>query len=55
VRRAGVSVAANNLRQIGLIDYHRGKITIVDRLQLERAACDCYPIVKAEYSTFLRT
>jgi CRP-like cAMP-binding protein len=55
VRRAGVSVAANNLRQTGLIDYHRGDITIVDRHGLEREACDCYPIVKAEYSAFLRT
>jgi CRP-like cAMP-binding protein len=54
VRRAGVSVAANNLRQIGLIDYHRGNITIVDLSGLARVACDCYPIVKAEYSAFLR-
>src|SRR6266576_2916517 len=31
VRRAGVSVAANSLRQQGLIDYHRGDILVVDR------------------------
>jgi CRP-like cAMP-binding protein len=54
VRRAGVSVAANTLRQRGLINYSRGKITILDRASLEDAACECYRAVKAATDGFLR-
>jgi CRP-like cAMP-binding protein len=49
VRRAGVSVAANSLRQQGLIDYHRGDIRVVDRGGVESISCECYEIVKQEY------
>lgn len=49
VRRAGVSVAANSLRQMGLIDYHRGDIHVLDRGALQKVACECYEVVKAEY------
>ncbi len=54
VRRAGVSVAANSLRQQGLIDYHRGDILVVDRAGVETASCECYQIVKQEYDTYLK-
>jgi len=50
VRRAGVSVAANDLRQSGLIDYHRGNIKILNRQGLEAQSCECYQIVKQEYN-----
>ena len=53
VRRAGVSVAANSLRQQGVIDYHRGDIVIVDRLGVEGLSCECYKIVKQEYDDYL--
>lgn len=49
VRRAGVSVAANTLRQMRLIDYHRGDIKILNHRALEDVTCECYQIVKAEY------
>lgn len=52
VRRAGVSVAANSLRQSGLIDYHRGDIVVLDRKGIERASCECYQIVKHEYDSY---
>ena len=55
VRRAGVSVSANSLRQNGLIDYHRGNIRIVDREGLEAASCECYQIVKEDYEQILPT
>jgi len=54
VRRAGVSVAANSLRQQALIDYHRGDIVVVDRPGVERLSCECYRIVKQEYDTYLQ-
>ncbi len=53
VRRAGVSVAANTLRQAGLIDYHRGTMIILDRAGLENYSCECYGIVRNEYNRYL--
>src|ERR687886_140789 len=49
VRRAGVSEAASQLMDKGLIRYRRGRIEIVDRKSLETAACECYGVVRAEY------
>jgi len=49
VRRAGISEAANNLRNAGVIDYHRGHVKIVDRQALEAITCECYQIIKDEY------
>ncbi len=42
VRRVGVTVAAGDLQRRGLIRYHRGELTVVDRPGLEAAACSCY-------------
>jgi CRP-like cAMP-binding protein len=42
VRRAGVSTAAQALKERGLIDYSRGNIEIVDGPGLETASCLCY-------------
>lgn len=53
VRRAGVSVAANTLRQLGLIDYRRGDIQVLNRRALAALSCECYAVVKAEYDRAL--
>jgi Mn-dependent DtxR family transcriptional regulator len=42
VARPTVAVVAAKLQKAGLITYHRGQVTIVDREQLEAAACECY-------------
>ena len=42
VRRVGVSGAASEFQRLGLIEYHRGEITVLDRLGLQHAACNCY-------------
>ena len=55
VRRAGVSVAANNLKQYGAIDYRRGNVIVADRKRLEHTSCECYEAVKQEYDRYLRT
>lgn len=49
VRRSTVSIAAGTLQKAGIIRYHHGKITIVDRVGLEDAACECYEAVASEY------
>jgi CRP-like cAMP-binding protein len=40
--RPTVTMVAGTLQTAGLITYHRGHVTIVDRENLEGAACECY-------------
>lgn len=40
--RPAVAGVAGRLQRAGLITYHRGQVTIVDREQLEAASCECY-------------
>lgn len=49
VRRVGITTAAGKLQRQGLIAYHRGHLTVLDRAGLERAACRCYAADKAAY------
>ncbi|BBZ12338.1 Crp/Fnr family transcriptional regulator [Mycobacterium branderi] len=51
VHRPTVSDTAQRVQAQGLIRYRRGVITITDRGGLERTACDCYRIVKAEFDS----
>lgn len=53
VRRESVTEAAGHLQQTGLIEYCRGKITVLDRLSLEELACECYAVVKNEFDRLL--
>jgi CRP-like cAMP-binding protein len=45
-RRTTVTMAAGALQRIGLIEYTRGRVHILDRERLESAACECYPVIK---------
>jgi hypothetical protein len=53
VRRASVSVVQAQLRKAGLIQFSRGRITVLDRPGLEAASCECYRIVQDEYDRLL--
>ncbi len=53
VRREGVTEAAGELQDVGSIQYHRGKITVLDRPRLEAGVCECYQVVKKEFDRLL--
>ena len=53
VRRESVTEAAGKMKQAGLIDYHRGKIRILDRSGLEQQCCECYTVVRKETDRLL--
>jgi Mn-dependent DtxR family transcriptional regulator len=52
--RKSVTMAAQAMQAAGLIGYRRGKIQIVDRQGLEKAACECYAMVQARFDDFLK-
>ena len=53
VRREGVTEAAGKLRDIGAISYRRGHITVMERSLLNAQVCECYEVVKGEFSRLL--
>ena len=49
VRREGITEAARKLHNVGLINYRRGRITVIDRVGVEAYCCECYSVVRGEY------
>jgi CRP-like cAMP-binding protein len=47
-RRATVTLSAGILQAAGLIRYHRGHVTILDREGLEGVSCECYGVIKQQ-------
>ena len=54
VRRVGITVAAGALQRSGLIAYHRGDFTVLDRTGLEAAACSCYQTDRQTYAATVK-
>ncbi|WP_306522672.1 Crp/Fnr family transcriptional regulator [Rheinheimera sp.] len=48
VRREGVTDAAGKLQKLGIINYSRGHIQVMNRKLLEENCCECYDVVKQE-------
>ena len=46
VRRTTVTVIAGKLQDACLIRYHRGRIDVLDRVGLEKMACECYRTIR---------
>jgi CRP-like cAMP-binding protein len=53
VARQSVGIAVGELADRGLISYVRGQVRVLDRPGLERASCECYSIVRAEFDRLL--
>lgn len=53
VRRVGITTAASDLQRNGLIEYHRGELTVLDRGGLEAMACGCYVADRQAYAELL--
>ena len=53
VARPSVTLVMGALQRAGLVAYHRGDLTILDRAGLEAAACECYAITRAETERLL--
>ena len=49
VRREGVTNSATKLQKAGLIEYHRGHMSVLDRAGLEARSCECYSVVRQAY------
>ena len=49
VRRVGVTVAMSTLRELKLIAYRRGTVTILDHERLVGVSCECYKTGKDIY------
>ena len=51
--RPSVTLVMGALQRAGLVAYHRGTLTVLDRAGLEAAACECYTITRAETERLL--
>lgn len=48
VKRNAISIVARDLQRMGIIEYKRGRLTVIDRHALGRVSCECYGLVHAE-------
>ena len=55
VRREGITEAALKLQSAGLITYHRGRITVIDRSGLTTHCCECYGVARKGYDRLLES
>lgn len=50
VRRESVTEVAGRLQSAGCLSYRRGHIAVLDRAALEKHACECYGMLRKEWS-----
>jgi hypothetical protein len=48
-----VTGSATKLQKAGLIQYVRGRISVLNRRGLEQRSCECYAIVRRAYDSLL--
>ena len=54
VRRESITEAASHLKNVGIISYRRGHLSVLDREGLESHSCECYGVLKKELTRLLR-
>lgn len=52
-RRSGITVAAGELSRLGIIRYSRGRMTILQRENLETESCECYEVIHGAFDRCL--
>jgi CRP-like cAMP-binding protein len=53
--RPAVSIATGILQSAGLLRANRGKITILNREEMEETTCECYHLIRQEYDRYLQS
>lgn len=53
VTRPTVNEIARQLQDAGAIDYTRGRITVLNRPELEARSCECYDVIRTEFDRLL--
>jgi hypothetical protein len=53
VTRPTVSLTAADLQRAGMIRYHRGVMRILDPIELAGASCECYGVMRDEYTRLM--
>ena len=54
VRRTGVTQVAKKFQQAKMISYRRGSICILSGQKLEAATCECYQLIRQEFSRLVK-
>jgi CRP-like cAMP-binding protein len=49
VTRPTVNEVARTLQDAGAIEYTRGRITVLNRPELQARSCDCYDVIRTEF------
>ena len=53
-RRTTVTMVASSMQERGMIAYRRGRVTILSRALLEKAACHCYHVCREALDNLYR-
>jgi CRP-like cAMP-binding protein len=55
VQRTTVNSVANALQDEGLISVRRGRVIVVDRVELKKTSCECYEAVQRHFAEIIGT
>lgn len=53
VQRSSLTLAAQRLQDLGLIQYRRGRIHVIDPIALTQSACECYGAVNEQFERLI--
>lgn len=50
VKRNAINIVARDLQRVGLIEYKRGRVSVMNREGLTDVSCECYSLIQSEIS-----